>query len=625
MSAVFVIQGSAHLFAVLLLGRELSRSGSGRRHAIFTIPALCYGAAAIVAVAAGFEVTLVALVATSGALVASVAAWRADDFRPAGTVPGVSLLIATVAGTIVSVEHLVGFDLSLPSQALLWAATIVSVIRTPSGLLHTFESWEAGMRMRWHQPRDPLLDWTPDGDAPMVSIQVPTHAEPPEIVIATLDALAQLDYPNFEVLVIDNNTTDETLWRPVEAHCARLGARFRFFHVEGIEGAKAGALNWSRPFVDDRATLVALVDADYQVDRSWLAHTVGYFDDPAIGFVQCPHAYRDYEHSRYGRMANTAYAWAQATEMVSRHEDGAGITIGTMSVIRVCALDAAGGWAEWCMTEDSELAIRAHAAGYRSVFVQRVYGRGLIPETFAELKKQRFRWTYGPGQELKTHLRLYLPRPLGKPSLLTGRQRARHGHYGLVVLMIGLGALALPISFGVLVSMFAHREVPLIDVALLIPFVAILAARRVMRWTLYRTLVGTTFREWVGGSIVLLSVRPTVSLAATSVLVGRPTLWERTNKFRSTPAGYRALASAGTEMVLCAVCIAAAVAAPIFLQGGVFPVLLAAGFAWQAIVYACAPVVAILADRDLRDSSPSRRALQRDRAATPCTASNAPR
>jgi hypothetical protein len=70
-------------------------------------------------------------------------------------------------------------------------------------------------------------------------------------------------------------------------------------------------------------------------------------------------------------------------------------------------------------------------------------------------------------------------------------------------------------------------------------------------------------------------------------------------------------------MALCAVCIAAAVAAPIFLEGGVFPVLLAAGFTWQAIVYACAPVVAILADRDLRDSSPSRRALQRGGADLP--------
>ena len=65
------------------------------------------------------------------------------------------------------------------------------------------------------------------------------------MLIETLDALARLDYPNFEVLVIDNNTQDEAVWRPVEAHCARLGARFRFFHVDPLAGFKAGALNFA--------------------------------------------------------------------------------------------------------------------------------------------------------------------------------------------------------------------------------------------------------------------------------------------------------------------------------------------------------------------------------------------
>ncbi len=46
---------------------------------------------------------------------------------------------------------------------------------------------------------------------------------------------------NFEVIVLDNNTKDEAVWRPVEAHCARLGERFRFFHYrrrEGLQGRR---------------------------------------------------------------------------------------------------------------------------------------------------------------------------------------------------------------------------------------------------------------------------------------------------------------------------------------------------------------------------------------------------
>ncbi len=79
---------------------------------------------------------------------------------------------------------------------------------------------------------------------PKVSIHVPAYNEPPDMVIETLDALARLDYSNFEVLVIDNNTRDAAVWHPVEAHCAQLGERFRFFHVAPLAGFKAGALKF---------------------------------------------------------------------------------------------------------------------------------------------------------------------------------------------------------------------------------------------------------------------------------------------------------------------------------------------------------------------------------------------
>ena len=57
---------------------------------------------------------------------------------------------------------------------------------------------------------------TPFEDEPFVSIHVPTHNEPPEIVIETLRSLSLLKWANYEVLVIDNNTSDPEIWRPVE-------------------------------------------------------------------------------------------------------------------------------------------------------------------------------------------------------------------------------------------------------------------------------------------------------------------------------------------------------------------------------------------------------------------------
>jgi cellulose synthase/poly-beta-1,6-N-acetylglucosamine synthase-like glycosyltransferase len=61
----------------------------------------------------------------------------------------------------------------------------------------------------------------PEGYAPKVSIHVPACCESPEMLVATLDAVAKLEYPNFECIIVINNTPDPALWQPVEAHCRR--------------------------------------------------------------------------------------------------------------------------------------------------------------------------------------------------------------------------------------------------------------------------------------------------------------------------------------------------------------------------------------------------------------------
>jgi cellulose synthase/poly-beta-1,6-N-acetylglucosamine synthase-like glycosyltransferase len=58
----------------------------------------------------------------------------------------------------------------------------------------------------------------------MVSLHVPAHNEPPDMVIDTLRALLRLDYPSYEVICIDDNTDDERLWRPVQEWCAVMAS-----------------------------------------------------------------------------------------------------------------------------------------------------------------------------------------------------------------------------------------------------------------------------------------------------------------------------------------------------------------------------------------------------------------
>ena len=91
--------------------------------------------------------------------------------------------------------------------------------------------------------------------------------------------------------------------------------------------------------------------------------------------------------------------------MITRNERNAIIQHGTMTMVRRAQLEQLRGWAEWCITEDAELGLRIFEAGFEATYVPTSYGRGLMPDTFIDFKKQRFRWAYGAMQILKAHAR----------------------------------------------------------------------------------------------------------------------------------------------------------------------------------------------------------------------------
>jgi cellulose synthase/poly-beta-1,6-N-acetylglucosamine synthase-like glycosyltransferase len=492
------------------------------------------------------------------------------------------------------------------------------------GLFQTMEQWEVLCRKIWLRPRKPL-PIGPRSYYPKVSLQVPTCSEPPELVMATLDSLANLNYPNFEVMVIDNNTKDPDLWRPLEAHCRKLGKRFRFFHIEELSGAKAGALNFAMTKVAPDAELVAVIDSDYQTDPDFLASLVGYFDDPKIGFVQTPHDYREWEDSPYLRMCYWEYKCFFETKMVSLNERDAALTVGTMCLLRRQALEEAGGWAErhepndsklsvpaisepeklkcwaeWCATEDSELSIRIHALGYSSVYLPFTFGRGLIPETFLGYKKQRFRWTIGPVQELKRHFRLFLPKPFAEPSQFTLLQKIHHLCHGLGHLNIGLRFLLIPVSFGIVASMLIHREVVNVPLVLWVSASISLVAGIAHWWMVHRDIMRCSVKDMLGALIAGRALSHTVAIASFWGVFTREIPWFRTNKFKALPLGLEALSSARVEVALGLSTLTFAIVAYNILPGPGLHFMLIIGALYQSLDYFTAPALALLAERDVR-------------------------
>src|SRR6516162_1912621 len=262
----------------------------------------------------------------------------------------------------------------------------------------------------------------PDRELPMVSLHVPAHNEPPNMVIETLRSLIRMDYPRYEVILIDDNTDDEDLWRPVEAWCNRHGVKFA--HLADWPGYKSGALNYAlRQMTSPDAEVIGIVDSDYQVDPGWLRRCAPAFADPWIGFVQTPQDYRDWRQARYYRRLYYSYKYFFAVSQPSRNEHDGAIFAGTMGLIRRVALDELGGWDEWCITEDAEMSLRLLRAGWSGLHVDQTWGRGIMPLTFEALKGQRYRWCFGGIQIIRMHWRSLIPGRQSRENHLTSGQR----------------------------------------------------------------------------------------------------------------------------------------------------------------------------------------------------------
>ena len=346
---------------------------------------------------------------------------------------------------------------------------------------------------------------------PKVSVHVPCYNEPPEMVIETLDALSRLDYPDFEVLLIDNNTKDEAVWRPVEAHCAKLGPRFRFFHECPLAGFKAGALNFTLRNTDPAAQVIAVIDSDYIVEPNWLKDLVPVLVDPKIAIVQAPQDYRDDGQSAFKAMCHAEYRGFFHIGMVTRNERNAIIQHGTMTLVRRSVLDRLGGWAEWCITEDAELGLRVFEEGLEATYIPQSYGRGLMPDTFIDFKKQRFRWAYGAMQILRSHARTLFRR---KGSPLTDGQR-----YHFLAGWLPWVADGLNLAFNfcallwttLMVAFPAKIDAPLAIFSVLPLSLFVFKLAKLMH--LYRVRVGANGRQTIAACIAGLGLAHTIGLA----------------------------------------------------------------------------------------------------------------
>src|SRR5713226_4587310 len=380
-----------------------------------------------------------------------------------------------------------------------------------------------------HGPRRllaPGLQLPADAAAPKVSIHVPAYYEPPEMLKQTLDAVAKLDYPNFECVVIINNTPDPEFWQPIQDHCRTLGERFKFIHAEKVQGFKAGALRIAMDRTAADAEIIGVIDADYVVQPDWLKDLVPVFADPHVGLVQAPQDHRDGDRSLMHYIMNGEYAGFFDIGMVQRNEANAIIVHGTMCLIRRAAMDMAGGWNGDTICEDTDLGLAIIEHGWLTHYTNHRYGHGLLPDTYEAFKKQRHRWAYGGFQIVKKHWRRFLP----GASRLSPDQR-REFSLGW---LNWLGAESLGVVVAILnliwVPIVAFADIAIPDKILTLPIIASFLVSAIHFLTLYRLRVKVKVGQMLGAMIAAMSVQWTVSRAVANGLITEHLAFARTSK-----------------------------------------------------------------------------------------------
>ena len=460
-------------------------------------------------------------------------------------------------------------------------------------LAEAHEWAEALWISKWKRLPAPEQKSLPDAELPFVSVHVPCYNEPPDMMIQTLKALSLLDYPHFEVLVIDNNTKDEAVWRPVEAYCQELGPRFRFFHVDPLAGFKAGALNYALHRTAAEAEVVAVIDSDYMVSPNWLRVLIPQFAESNMAIVQAPQDYRDGHENAFKAMCQAEYRGFFQIGMITRNERNAIIQHGTMTMVRRRVLEEVGGWSEWCITEDAELGLRIFEQGYESCYLPHTLGRGLMPDTFLDYKKQRFRWAYGSVLILRHHLMQMLGL---KKSELTSGQRYHFLAGWLPWFADGINLLfnllALGWSVGMILFPLYVAPPHLIFACLPIALFVFKSAKMIF---LYRNRVIASWRQSLMAAMAGLALSHTIARAMLTGFVTRRVGFFRTPKNAKANAIFRALGDAREELLFATALVLAVIGLMQRFDAYMLDVRVwAAMLAIQSIPYLAAVVVSLI-------------------------------
>jgi len=290
---------------------------------------------------------------------------------------------------------------------------------------------------------------------PFVTVQLPIYNEM-YVVERLIDSIAGFDYPRdrFEIHVLDDSTdeTVEIVRRKVEEYKAK-GVQIEQIRREKRQGFKAGALRDGMKYANGE--FIAIFDADFLPEPSFLKKTIHYFEDDNVGVVQTRWEHINRDYSLITKLQALQLNVHFTVEQVGRMAGGYMLQFnGTAGVWRREAIDDAGGWEADTLTEDFDLSIRAQLKGWKIKYLEEVGSPAELPAEMNAFKSQQFRWMKGGAETA----RKMLPTVWHSPNLSLRQKIHATSHLlastvFVFVFITGLASVPLLFALGELIGL----------------------------------------------------------------------------------------------------------------------------------------------------------------------------
>jgi len=287
-------------------------------------------------------------------------------------------------------------------------------------------------------------------DLPPITIIVPAYNEG-QVIDGALASLVGLDYPQYEVVVVDDGSTDDTLERASVWEGRHGVVDFRVFTKRN--GGKATALNTGIAL--GRYPFVFCMDADSHLEPQTLRRAVRLMEDDSVGAVA-----GNVKVANRGKLITSLQAleYIEGLNMPRRAQGfiaAVNIVPGPVGLFRREALEEVGGYDTDTFAEDADLTLKLVAAGWKVVYEDTAIAWTEAPDRWLDLVQQRYRWTRGILQSLKKRKGLFLkPFPdfplwlsvfeMGFEAVLWPIMNVyAHLFFAIVALLFGAGELLL--------------------------------------------------------------------------------------------------------------------------------------------------------------------------------------